>query len=141
MILTKNCTIKFIDESDFIPLLKLYIKYQNLVNPGNPNTTLANGLLSELSYEGSQAIGLYKYNELRGFIIGKMKSDEIFHFTSIYVEPRYRIYVRKLLDYSEDYIKGLGYSAWVSESHTKEGINLLSKYGAKIEEIKYYKEL
>ena len=132
--------IKLIQDKSFIELSKLFYEYnQYLTTKYNHNSSIKI-LISELDKVDSQALGLFKGAKLVGFTLGHKYSEDLFYFSSMYIKPKYRYYMKNLFLASEANIKSR-YSGWVSHSSTPSGINMHSKMGATPIEIKYYKEL
>jgi len=136
----KMIVIKQIDDKELVQLIELFIVYNQCLITKHNKYISTKILLDRLILEDSKAIGLYVKEKLEGFTLGNALDNDTFHFTDMYVTPRYRIYVKKLLDGSEKFLEGK-YKAWTSESHTKAGIKMFEHYGAETIQIKYYKEL
>lgn len=133
--------IEQIDDIDLGNLIDLYHVYnQRLVTKHNMyhSTKI---LVDKLATPHALALGLYRDSKLVGFIIGHGISGSVFYFTDMYIMPKYRYYTKDMLIDTETFIKRLGYTSWVSESSTKEGMRMFEHYGAQTIEIKYYKEL
>lgn len=135
MVVTKQ-----IDDYELIDLIQLYADYNKCLVTKHNKYNSTSILITKLQLPNALAIGLYKNDKLIGFTLGNSSSNKVFHFTDMYITPRYRFYIKKLLESSEAFIRPK-YKAWVSESHTKEGIEMFEHYGAQRTEIKYYKEL
>jgi len=132
--------IKQIEDIEYIKLLEFYVLYQNEL-PTRYSTFISSKLLNEeLMKPNSLALGLYKNKNLVGFILG-YGEHELFNFNSMYVDKKYRYYVKQFLNDTEKYIKTLGYKGWLALSVTEQSNKMFLHYKAKPVEIKYYKEL
>ena len=134
--------IKIIDDYEYNELLDLYQCYQDIL-PTKYGKFISSRLLNEeLLVVDSLALGLYKNEVLVGYIIGYREAGtKTFILNSMYVKKQYRFYVKKFLDFMEDYLKSNGYTCWKATALTKEANSSIVTYGAKPIEIKYYKEL
>lgn len=132
--------VKQIDDRDLQDFIVLFIKYNKCLVTKHNSYVSTKVLIDKLSLEASLAIGLYKDSRLVGFTLGNGVSNEVFHFTDMYILPNYRYHTSRLLRGSENLIRPT-YKVWTSESHTKDGIRMFEHYGAQIAEIKYYKEI
>lgn len=123
--------IKPIEDKDFYKLLELNYKLQQLLPYKHNISASAVLLCKDLGVVDKLVIGLYKGDELVGFINGVKETDEIFYFSNIYIEPEHRYGTKKLMEYAEKAIIDLGYKAWKSDGNTKEGIRVLQRFGAR----------
>jgi len=133
--------IKIIDDKDYNRLLELYQDYQEVLPTKHSNFVSARLLNKELLQSNSIALGLYKEDNLVGFILGEGSNKVVVNFSSMYVDTKHRYYVKKFLQETERYIKSLGYSGWIANSVTKQSGKMFNSYGAVPIEIKYYKEI
>ena len=97
--------IKIIKIDEIEELLSLWYKYHEEVNPKVDKKTLTKYLFKVLDEKNSLVIGLYKQTKLVGFTIGYEVSDGLFYWEGIYVEPSYRLYVYKLIHFSENVLR------------------------------------
>lgn len=133
--------IRQIDDENFFDLAELYHKYNQCLATKYNKSSSTQLLSNELRVEGSLALGLFKDNKLVGFTLGKPYNNELYTFTAMYILPRYRYYMKHLFEASEQRAKEYSYTGFISESSTKEGINMHYKMGCSPIEIKFYKEL
>lgn len=123
--------IKPIEDKDFYKLLELNYKLQQLLPYKHSISASAVLLCKDIGIADKLVIGLYKDDELVGFINGVKETDEIFYFSNIYVEPQHRYGVKKLMEYAEKAVIELGYKFWKSDGNTIEGSKALYKFGAR----------
>ena len=133
--------IKFIENKELDELLCLWYEYHKIVNPKVTKLNLVKYLIQILDRRSSVAIGLYKEDKLIGFTLGYEISQGLFYWEGIYVQPNYRLYTYKLINYSEAILKENGYNFWITEANTKFGRNLLNKIASKLTNKTYIKEL
>ena len=133
--------IKQIDDKELPELIELNYQYNQCLVTKHNRFNSTKSLLDRLATPHALALGLYRDSKLLGFTIGYGLSKETFYFTDMYIVQKARYYTSKLLIESESFIKSLGYTSWTSESHTKDGMRMFKHYGAKIVEIKYYKDI
>jgi len=123
--------IKTIEDKDFYKLLELHYCLQQELPTKHNKSISAIILCQELCVDNKMVVGLYKDEELVGFISGYEETKEVFYMANFFVEKRYRFKTKSLMDYVENKTKKLGYKAWKCDSITKKGKNILTKYGAK----------
>ena len=128
--------IKFIQDEDYNRLLELYMKYQLTYRSDISWYEASLGLNETLSENNHITIGLYREDKLVGFLLGYGN-----HLDNVYIEPKYRYHTKKLVDFYEDTLREFGYKGWTANSLTNKSSKYLNHSGAKILEIKYYKEL
>jgi len=87
-------------------------------------------LETELNVLSRLVFGLYRGNELVGFVSGYDKG-KVWFAEHIYVQPKYRYKVKSLVDFIEDYLSIHGYLGWEAKAVTKLGKNMLEKFGAR----------
>ena len=132
--------IKKVDESDFYILQQLHRKMCTAIDSTLTNSKCAYSLIAELNYKDSCAMGLYKNNILVGFTLGYGISEDTYYFSSIYIEPKYRVHVLKLLIVTESSIPAV-YTSWETDSRTIKGVKVLTKFGANAYKVIYKKDL
>lgn len=133
--------IYYIKEGDIMKLLNLYIKMHKNIKYNLTKMQIIQECINFLNQPGCIPLGLYRNKELIGFFIGHPLNKEIFFWSSLYVEPKYRFKVKQLLDTGIDIIRQAGFKKWRAESATKEGQNIISRYKGKIIAIHYEAEV
>lgn len=130
--------IKIISDTDFIPLLELYIKmYSNIEDFSN--VKVSEILHQELMKPNYTALGVYRFDELIGYLSGYGETEDTFFVSGLYCPTP--LYVKRLFHGIENIMKDLGYKAWTTEYNKNDGKCLAPKFGAKEYIIKYKKEL
>jgi len=133
-------TIRQIDDSELNDLIELFYLYNQCLVSKFSRFKSTQLLIERLSKPGALALGLYIDDKLEGFTTGHEASATVYHFTALYIKPKFRIHMKKLFEASEDSIRP-SYKSWISESSTKEGINMHHRMGANDIEIRFHKEL
>ena len=134
-------SLYYIKEEDLDKLIDLYKKMHENINYGLLPAQIEKECLQFISKVGSIVLGLYKENELVGFFIGHPLDSEVFFWSSLYIEPKYRFKAKDLIDTGIDIIRQAGFKKWRAESATKEGQNIISRYKGKIIAIHYEAEV
>jgi len=132
--------IKSIEDTDILDLMELHYRFHQCLATKLNRQNSVRDLMSELDKEDVRVLGLFKDTKLVGFTLGYKYAGELFYFSKMYIEPKYRLYMKDLWLKAEDDIRDK-YTGWISHSSTPKGINMHSKMGATPIEIKYYKEL
>lgn len=133
--------VRQIFDKDFISLVELYAEYNQYLSTKHNKSVSTSILINELSQAKPLVLGLYIREALVGFTIGKQHTEEVFHFSGMYIRPRYRYYTSLLFKESEKLVKQAGYKAFTATSSTQQGFKALNKIGCKPIETKFYKEI
>ena len=136
-----NIVIEPVTNQHFNTLNELFYTMQTHLYAELNQYQSAKLLLNYLEAPDSICLGLFADDELVGFITGNALNEKTFYFSGLYVEKKYRYYVKRLMSAAENLIKLRSYKAWISESSSKQGNRVLSKFGGLPIEVKYMKEL
>ena len=126
--------IKVINKDKILDLLPIYKKYRAIIDGTLSDLDLISTFVEETS--SSICIGLYREDTIIGFII--FDNPELL---AMYVEPRFRYYAPKLIEYFENLLVNEGLKFWTAECRTSKSVKAIEHFGGKVEFIKYYKEL
>lgn len=133
--------IRFIPNTDFLQLGKLtvnmYYAIDKNINEFQAINTLVHSINTQKNFI---AIGLYDDKILKGFVTGYEGGIDIYYFSGIYLEDKNTEYTKKLIDFSFETIKEMGYKGWEVEANNENIASIVEKYGAKMQHIKYRKE-
>ena len=130
--------IRVITDEHFMELLSLYIKMYNYIDPSLRASQVSIILAEEMRQQGFIVFGLFTdEDKLIGFLSG-YNQNGIFFNSGLYSESR--IKVKELITKAETHLSHLGYLKWATEAkgHIK---SLAPKFGAKIDYIRYIKEI
>jgi hypothetical protein len=129
---------RVLTDKDFLDLLKLYIKMYQTIAPHYTNSQVSIILAEEMKQPRFVAYGVFQEDTLVGFITGFALSETEFFNSGLYCE--YRMKVKDLITSFEHWLIGRGYASWSTEEkgHIKPFAN---KFGAKVDYIRYKKEL
>lgn len=129
------------DFLEFLPLnLDMYKSIDSTVNAVGATATLTHDIMTKKDFI---LIGLFDdvSNKLIGFTSGYGMEKNIFYFSGIYVIIKNNDKTKKLIDFSFDYIKQMGYTSWEVDTRNENISSIMEKYGAKKVYTKYHKDL
>lgn len=135
-----------IDDSELFQLIELNYKYNKCL-PHNQNKFASTSILiNSLIQDDALALGVFRDKELIGFTLGYKFRPAVFHFTALYIEPKYKLYTKRLYEASEQAVRLMGYNSWVCEGVNRLGAKLHERMGAKLisiteNEITYFKDI
>lgn len=133
--------IRIIENKDFIDLVQLTTEMYQEINPKINAFQATNSLIHMINNEVNFfAIGLYDEDILMGFVTGHELTETTFLFTGIYISFRNSEEIKRLIEYSFDFIKDKGYKAWEADANNANISSILEKYGASIRYTRYHKE-
>lgn len=131
--------VKLLQETDFMQLLSKYIEMYKYIKPGTPDSAVGHILIQEISRPGFLALGYFKGDKLIGFISGYTLKDKSYFISGVYCEVP--IYLPKLVRSFETRLKLNNFHSWSTEMHFNHDKCLAPKLGAKIDYIRYKKEI
>lgn len=133
--------IRVINDDDYIQFMQQYIDmclgielYKN-----KRISVLAAELAYQIQKPGFLAIGEFEGNELLGFICGYKETNTTWFQSGLKHKVPYR--VRNLIKVVEQILKDTGYTHWTTEYSKQDDRCLAPKLGAKVQTIKYIKEI
>lgn len=133
--------IRLIDNGDFIQLCLLAAKMYAEIDPSTNQFGAVNTLVNDATRQSDfKAIGLYDGDQLQGFVTGYGMNEKVFYFSGIYVMIKQNEWTKKLIDFSFDFIRIKGYSAWTADATNGNISSILEGYGAEPKYTRYYKE-
>jgi len=119
--------IDYINDIDYIDLLKLYIKYHNSIGSINTDFEYSVKLNKILEYSGVYT-GIYIDNKIVGFMLITV-SGTLGIIEAVYILPRYRVHAKKLYIFTEYICKDIGIILLSSNYATNEGKQIGIKLG------------
>jgi hypothetical protein len=130
--------IRVLNDKDFLPLLSLYIEMYKVIDSSLSTSVVTIILCDELKQPDFIAYGVFHNDTLVGFLSGYTIKESEFFNSGLYCS--FKTKVQGLFAFSENDLRKRGYTSWSTEArgHIK---SLAPKLGAKIEYIKYKKEL
>ena len=133
--------LRYIEDSEYLQLAELYIKMVKSIEiyKDKPIPAIVVELTSQLPKAGFFAIGDFKDDKLVGFICGYNETNKIWFQSGLFHSIPHR--VLKLIKMAEDRLAVLGYSHWTTEYGKQDNRCLAPKLGAKVQIIKYIKEI
>lgn len=133
--------VKPVQNDDFLQLADLCIAmYKSIdahINEYQSINTLVHFINNNKNFK---AIGLYNKDKLIGFSMGYELNPAQFLFTGIYVSVKNTTNTRKLIDFSFQFIRDLGYTGWQVDATNPNISKIMEKYGAKVAFTRYMKE-
>lgn len=132
--------IKLVEDKDFLELARLTVEMYKEVNPEVNEFQATNTLVTLIGSNSFVAIGLYEDGVLLGCVTGCKHAGTVFYFSGIYMSVRNTEWTQKLIEYSFEHIKGLGFTAWEAEAGNNNIASILEKYGATKKSVRYRKE-
>lgn len=134
--------VKVIENEDFMQLLELCIEMYRAIDVGINDFQATNTLIHFINTtNGSfKAIGLYDSDVLMGFTMGYELNPKYFLFTGIYLKVKNSENTRKLIDFSLDFVKELGYTGWQVDATNPNIMSIMEKYDCRVAFTRYTKE-
>jgi len=135
--------IRLLTNSDFLDVLPLNLEMHRCINASvnsvGATATLINDIMTK---NDCIIIGLFDdvSNKLIGFTSGYGMEKNIFYFSGIYVIIKNNDKTKKLIDFSFDYIKQMGYTSWEVDTRNENISSIMEKYGAKKVYTRYHKD-
>ena len=133
--------IRVINDDDYIQFMQQYIDmclsielYKN-----EKISVLAAELAYQVQKPGFIAIGEFEGTELLGFICGYNENKTTWFQSGLAHKVHFR--VKKLIMTVEQILKDSGYTHWTTEYSKQDNRCLAPKLGAKVQTIKYIKEI
>lgn len=131
--------VRVLADEDFLPLLNLYIEMYKTIDNTLGNSVIAAILAGEMQQPHFRVYGVFLKDTLVGFIAGYDESPTSFFSTGLYCSSP--IKVKELVDYVENDLKANRYISWSTEVRGHITNSIVPKLGAKIDNIRYKKEL
>lgn len=133
--------LKLVDNKDFLQLVDVIANMYTAIDPDINEYQAVNTLVHMInSNKDFLAIGLYDEKVLVGCVIGYAYSPSIFYFTGIYIGFKSTEWTQKLIEFSFDKIKELGYKGYEVDATNANISSIMEKYGAEVKYTRYRKE-
>ncbi len=134
--------LRILTNDDFLQLVELNAKmYYEAYNKANAVGATAT-LMKFVMEEGFTAFGVFdENNRLLGFSHGYKILNKTFYFSGIYVIIKNNKNTKKLIDFSFEKIKELGYDSWELDATNSNITSIIEKYGATKISTKFRKEI
>ena len=133
--------LRYIEDVDYLQLVELYVKMVKSIDiyKDKPIPAIVAELTSQITRDGFFALGDFNDDKLVGFICGYNESPTTWFQSGLFHYIPYR--VTKLIKQAEERLKTFGYSHWTTEYGKQDNRCLAPKLGAKVQIIKYIKEI
>lgn len=133
--------LRLIGEDDYLAFIALYTEMIKSIelHKDLPISLIVADIVEQVKQPDFMVVGDFKDSELVGFVSGYRENKNTWFQTGLFNRIPFR--VTKMIKATEAILTQLGYTHWATEYSKQDDKCLAPKLGAKVQTIKYIKEI